>query len=62
MSYFDDLVQFQEWGASGASKGQIIKAFVQALESAQITNMVWEIVKPGKGSSDFEVSLPDLIV
>ena len=49
-------VEFQEWGASGSNKANVIKAFVNGMRDAGISNMVWQIVKPGKSANDFEVS------
>lgn len=46
---------FEEWGALGDNKASIIADFAQALKSYNIPWLYWEIVKPGKGSSDFEV-------
>lgn len=48
-------LMFGEWGASGASKAEIITDFVEALNDAQIPHMIWEIVPPGKGEADYEI-------
>ena len=48
-------VIFGEWGAAGDNKASIITSFVQQLEQAQIPHMIWEVTKPGKGGSDFEI-------
>lgn len=46
---------FEEWGALGGSKSSIVQSMAYALRDAGIPWLYWEIVKPGKGSSDFEV-------
>jgi hypothetical protein len=46
---------FEEWGALGWNKADIIKSFATGLAQAGIPWLYWEVVKPGKGSSDFEV-------
>jgi hypothetical protein len=46
---------FEEWGALGWSKSSIIESFATALRDAGIPWLYWEVVKPGKASSDFEV-------
>lgn len=48
-------ILFEEWGALGDSKADTIKAFATALAQAGIPWLYWEVVKPGKGSSDYEV-------
>lgn len=46
---------FEEWGALGWNKADTIKAFATGLAQASIPWLYWEVVKPGKGESDFEV-------
>jgi len=52
---YGKTILFEEWGALGDSKAAIIGDFAEALKSYGIPWLYWEIVKPGKGSSDFEV-------
>ena len=49
-------VYLGEFGASGNNKAAILKSFVQALDASNISWMVWQVVNPGKGPADFEVS------
>ncbi|GAA5842405.1 hypothetical protein JCM11251_004218 [Rhodosporidiobolus azoricus] len=51
----DKEVIMGEWGASGANKAAIISQFVSALAEKNIPQMYWEVVRPGKAASDFEV-------
>lgn len=44
-----------EWGIAGANKASTIRAFVDAFKAANVPWMYWEVVKPGQGTSDFEV-------
>ncbi|KAM0747368.1 glycoside hydrolase [Meredithblackwellia eburnea MCA 4105] len=44
-----------EWGITGSNKATIIGQFVSALKKAKVSWMYWEVVKPGKAASDFEV-------
>jgi len=46
-----------EWGMAGANKATIISQFVNAFKAQGISNMVWQITKPGAGAADFEVRL-----
>lgn len=50
------IVMMGEWGITGANKASTIAAFVNAFKAAGLPWMYWEVVKPGKASSDFEVS------
>jgi hypothetical protein len=50
------IVMMGEWGITGANKASTIAKFVEAFKSAGLPWMYWEIVKPGKAASDFEVS------
>ena len=52
---YGKTILFEEWGAMGWNKANTIKAFAEGLAQAGIPWLYWEIVKPGKGSSDFEV-------
>lgn len=44
-----------EWGMAGANKAAIISQFVNAFKAQGISNMFWQITKPGAGARDFEV-------
>jgi hypothetical protein len=44
-----------EWGTTGANKATLISQFVDAFKQNGIPWMYWEVVKPGKATSDFEV-------
>lgn len=46
-------VLFEEWGASGSSKGSVMSSMVGALKSAGLPWSVWEITNPGN-PGDFE--------
>lgn len=48
-------ILFEEWGALGSNKANILQSFAYALRDAGIPWLYWEVVKPGRGSSDFEV-------
>ena len=48
-----------EFGASGNNKAAVLKSFVNALDASNISWMVWQVVNPGKGAADFEVSWRD---
>ena len=48
-------ILFEEWGALGWNKADTIKAFAAGLAQAGIPWLYWEVVKPGKGDSDYEV-------
>lgn len=52
---YGKTIMFGEWGASGVSKAAIISDFVSALADAKIPHMIWQLVKPGAGSEDFEL-------
>lgn len=54
-SKYGKTIVFEEWGALGDNKASTIAAFAQGLKDAGIPWLYWEIIKPGKGSSDFEV-------
>lgn len=45
-----------EWGIKGEGKAQAVKAFVRDLTEQGVSWLYWEVVAPGKGNSDFEVS------
>ena len=49
------VVMMGEWGMTGANKASTIKSFVDAFKAAGLPWMYWEVVKPGKATSDFEV-------
>ncbi|KPV75112.1 glycoside hydrolase family 5 protein [Rhodotorula graminis WP1] len=44
-----------EWGMAGANKATVISQFVNAFNAQGISNMFWQITKPGAGAADFEV-------
>ncbi|GAA5881239.1 hypothetical protein JCM1840_000635 [Sporobolomyces johnsonii] len=44
-----------EWGMTGANKAALVSEFVAAFKAQGISQMYWEVVKPGQASSDFEV-------
>lgn len=46
-----------EWGIKGDNKAALVKQFVDRLGKASISWMYWEVVKPGKALSDFEVRI-----
>ncbi|CEQ43083.1 SPOSA6832_04978 [Sporobolomyces salmonicolor] len=46
-----------EWGMTGANKAALVSEFVTAFKAQGISQMYWEVVKPGQASSDFEASL-----
>ncbi|KAK4700765.1 mannan endo-1,4-beta-mannosidase, partial [Phenoliferia sp. Uapishka_3] len=48
-------VMLGEWGIAGANKAALVAQFVTALKAAGIPWMIWEVVKPGKAASDFEI-------
>lgn len=50
------IVMMGEWGITGANKASTISQFVAAFKAAGLPWMYWEIVKPGKAASDFEVT------
>lgn len=52
---YGKTVLFEEWGALGSNKANILQSFAYALRDAGIPWLYWEVVKPGKGSADFEV-------
>ena len=47
------IVVFEEWGASGQGKANVIGAFVPALQKAGIPHLIWEIVNPVRFSFIF---------
>ncbi|ORY88173.1 glycoside hydrolase superfamily [Leucosporidium creatinivorum] len=49
------IVMMGEWGITGSNKASTISQFVAAFKAAGLPWMYWEIVKPGKAASDFEV-------
>ncbi|GAA5905838.1 hypothetical protein JCM6882_000474 [Rhodosporidiobolus microsporus] len=51
----DKEVIMGEWGMSGANKAALISQFVSAFADKSIPQMYWEVVRPGKAASDFEV-------
>ncbi|KAI5477770.1 beta-1,3-mannanase [Pseudohyphozyma bogoriensis] len=48
-------VMMGEWGMTGANKAALTASFVKAFAAAGLPWMYWEVVKPGKAASDFEV-------
>ncbi|KAG6834180.1 hypothetical protein H0H93_011356, partial [Arthromyces matolae] len=46
---------YEEFGALGGSKQSQIQAVTNTLISTGVPWMYWEIMKPGMGSSDYEV-------
>ncbi|TKA50408.1 hypothetical protein B0A53_06263 [Rhodotorula sp. CCFEE 5036] len=51
----DKQIIMGEWGVAGANKAQIVAAFVAAFRDQGLSWMYWEVVRPGKAASDFEV-------
>ncbi|GAA5838172.1 hypothetical protein JCM9279_004145 [Rhodotorula babjevae] len=51
----DKEIIMGEWGMAGANKATIISQFVNAFKAQGISNMVWQITKPGAGAADFEI-------
>ncbi|KWU42629.1 glycoside hydrolase family 5 protein, partial [Rhodotorula sp. JG-1b] len=51
----DKQIIMGEWGVAGANKAQIVAAFVSAFKDQGLSWMYWEVVRPGKAASDFEV-------
>jgi len=46
---------YEEFGATGSSKQSQIQTVTNTLISTGVPWMIWEVTKPGKGSSDYEV-------
>ncbi|KZT57367.1 glycoside hydrolase family 5 protein [Calocera cornea HHB12733] len=46
---------FEEWGAEGSNKADVIYAYVQACQDYNIPWCYWEVVIPGAGASNYEV-------
>ncbi|GLB39737.1 putative cellulase (glycosyl hydrolase family 5) [Lyophyllum shimeji] len=46
---------YEEFGATGSSKQSQIQAVTNTLISTGVPWMYWEVMKPGKGSSDYEI-------
>ncbi|BGP39499.1 hypothetical protein JCM10450v2_003465 [Rhodotorula kratochvilovae] len=51
----DKEVIMGEWGMAGANKAALVAQFVAAFKQRGISNMFWQITKPGAGARDFEV-------
>lgn len=53
--YPDKQIIMGEWGVTGSNKVSLVSDFVSAFQAHGLSWMYWEIVRPGKASSDFEV-------
>ncbi|GAA6042578.1 hypothetical protein JCM8097_003140 [Rhodosporidiobolus ruineniae] len=51
----DKVIMMGEWGMTGANKAALISQFVSAFNAKSIPWSYWEVIKPGKAASDFEV-------
>ena len=45
----------EEWGATGDNKAEFVTDFAEAMKQYSIPWLYWEVIKPGQGSSNFEV-------
>jgi mannan endo-1,4-beta-mannosidase len=45
---------FEEFGASGENKAQILKDHIDVFNDLRVPWMPWQISKPGNGGNDFE--------
>lgn len=50
----DKLVLFEEFGASGEDKAQVLQDHIAVFNDLGVPWMPWQISKPGNGASDFE--------
>jgi mannan endo-1,4-beta-mannosidase len=50
----DKLMTFEEFGASGENKAQILKNHIDVFNDLRVPWMPWQISKPGNGANDFE--------
>jgi hypothetical protein len=48
-------VLFEEWGAKGPDKAELVREFVSCLKDVGVSWLYWEVVKPGQGESNYEV-------
>ncbi|EAT84154.2 hypothetical protein SNOG_07878 [Parastagonospora nodorum SN15] len=48
------LVLFEEFGASGADKANVVGQHIDVFNNLKVPWMIWQINKPGKGANDFE--------
>ncbi|GAA5884393.1 hypothetical protein JCM3774_002357 [Rhodotorula dairenensis] len=51
----DKQIIMGEWGIAGANKADLVAAFVSAFRDQGLSWMYWEVVRPGKAASDFEI-------
>jgi mannan endo-1,4-beta-mannosidase len=50
----DKLMLFEEFGASGDDKAQVLADHIAVFNDLGVPWMPWQISKPGNGANDFE--------
>jgi hypothetical protein len=48
-------VLFEEWGAEGSNKAQLVTQFATSLKAIQVPWLYWEVTKPGQGAANYEM-------
>jgi hypothetical protein len=48
-------VLFEEWGALGSNKAELVWEFEKSLKEVGVSWLYWEVTKPGQGASNYEV-------
>lgn len=48
------LVLFEEFGASGSDKANVVQQHIDVFNGLKVPWMIWQISKPGNGAADFE--------
>lgn len=48
------LVLFEEFGATGENKADVVGQHIEVFNGLKVPWMVWQINKPGKGAADYE--------
>jgi mannan endo-1,4-beta-mannosidase len=50
----DKLMLFEEFGATGENKAQVLRDHIAVFNGLGVPWMPWQISKPGNGAKDFE--------